>query len=323
MVPPSSPSGLTAAVCLQSMGTKTIKRRHPAYRDDIADLTTRRPVPGPDVEQIDPFLFLNHHGPQVYAPRNRGLPFGPHPHRGFETVTFILTGELAHRDSAGHESIIKEGGIQWMTAGSGLVHAEISPEDFMQRGRTARDTAALGQPAAEPEDDSAAVHRAATRRDSGIAHARRQRHREPHLRRLERPRRRDAAVARHLHVDGRAYGVRARFRFRRGWPQRFPLRRSRHGEDRGEQAPQYHLIELSDDGDSVEIERGNRCRAVVRSCRADRRARRGLRTVRHEHARRDFSSDPRLPGRQVQRGADVKARFALSWPARSAARRCL
>jgi redox-sensitive bicupin YhaK (pirin superfamily) len=62
------------------------------------------------------------------------LPFGPHPHRGFETVTFILTGELAHRDSAGHESIIKEGGIQWMTAGSGLVHAEVSPEEFMRKG---------------------------------------------------------------------------------------------------------------------------------------------------------------------------------------------
>jgi len=116
------------------MISKTIKRAHPAMRDDIADLTTRRPVPGRDVEQIDPFLFLNHHGPQVYAPRNRGLPFGPHPHRGFETVTFILTGELAHRDSAGHESIIKEGGIQWMTAGSGLVHAEISPHEFMQKG---------------------------------------------------------------------------------------------------------------------------------------------------------------------------------------------
>jgi redox-sensitive bicupin YhaK (pirin superfamily) len=116
------------------MTAKTLKRAHAAMRDDIADLTTRRPVPGRDVEQIDPFLFLNHHGPQVYAPHNRGLPFGPHPHRGFETVTFILTGELAHRDSAGHESIIKEGGIQWMTAGSGLVHAEISPQEFMRKG---------------------------------------------------------------------------------------------------------------------------------------------------------------------------------------------
>lgn len=116
------------------MPSRTIKHQHPAYRDDIADLSTIRPLPGPGVEQIDPFLFLNHHGPQVYPSRNRGLPFGPHPHRGFETVTFILEGELAHLDSGGGESIIRAGGIQWMTAGRGLVHAEISPEDFKQKG---------------------------------------------------------------------------------------------------------------------------------------------------------------------------------------------
>ena len=69
---------------------------HPAGRDDIIDLVTRRPLPGPGIDMLDPFLFLNHHGPQVYPPRNRGLPFGPHPHRGFETVTFILEGELSH-----------------------------------------------------------------------------------------------------------------------------------------------------------------------------------------------------------------------------------
>jgi quercetin 2,3-dioxygenase len=116
------------------MAARSIKRQHPAYRDDIADLSTIRPLPGPGVEQIDPFIFLNHHGPQVYPARNRGLPFGPHPHRGFETVTFILEGELAHLDSGGGESIIREGGIQWMTAGRGLVHAEISPESFKQQG---------------------------------------------------------------------------------------------------------------------------------------------------------------------------------------------
>jgi hypothetical protein len=80
------------------------------------------------------FLFLNHHGPQIYPPHSHGLPFGPHPHRGFETVTFILEGELAHRDSGGHESIIGPGGVQWMTAGSGLIHEEVSPEDFKRRG---------------------------------------------------------------------------------------------------------------------------------------------------------------------------------------------
>jgi len=106
------------------MTDKTIRRLHPALRDDIGDLLTQRPVPSHQLEQIDPFLFLNHHGPQVYGPHNRGLPFGPHPHRGFETVTFIVDGMLAHRDSAGHESVIHAGGIQWMTAGSGIVHAE-------------------------------------------------------------------------------------------------------------------------------------------------------------------------------------------------------
>ena len=113
---------------------RTVSQIHPAYRDDIADLVTRRPVPGPGLDQVDPFLFLNHHGPQVYPPNNNGLPFGPHPHRGFETVTFVLEGELAHYDSGGHESVIGAGGVQWMTAGAGLVHAEVSPPEFKRDG---------------------------------------------------------------------------------------------------------------------------------------------------------------------------------------------
>lgn len=113
---------------------RTVSQVHPAYRDDIADLVTRRPVPGPGLDQVDPFLFLNHHGPQVYPPNNNGLPFGPHPHRGFETVTFVLEGELAHYDSGGHESVIGAGGVQWMTAGAGLVHAEVSPPEFKRDG---------------------------------------------------------------------------------------------------------------------------------------------------------------------------------------------
>jgi hypothetical protein len=116
------------------MSARAILRLHAAHRDDIGDLVTRRPLPGPGVEQVDPYLFLNHHGPQVYPPGNRGLPFGPHPHRGFETVTFIVAGELAHRDSGGHESVIRAGGVQWMTAGSGLVHAEVSPREFLEAG---------------------------------------------------------------------------------------------------------------------------------------------------------------------------------------------
>jgi redox-sensitive bicupin YhaK (pirin superfamily) len=116
------------------MNQRPIVAIHPAVRDDIADLTTFRALPTHHVEMVDPFLFLNHHGPQVYPPHNRGLPFGPHPHRGFETVTFILDGDIAHRDSGGHESIIESGGMQWMTAGSGLVHSETSSAAFKARG---------------------------------------------------------------------------------------------------------------------------------------------------------------------------------------------
>ena len=116
------------------MTTRSLASLHRAVRDDIDTLVTRRPVPGAGLEQVDPFLFLNHHGPQTYPPGNRGLPFGPHPHRGFETVTFILEGSLAHHDTGGGESIVEEGGVQWMTAGRGLTHAELSPDAFKRSG---------------------------------------------------------------------------------------------------------------------------------------------------------------------------------------------
>lgn len=113
---------------------RKIKQLHQAVFDPIADLDTYRAMPTRSIRHLDPFLFLNHHGPQQYGPNNNGLPFGPHPHRGFETLTFILQGDITHRDSSTGESVIKAGGIQWMTAGSGLVHAEISSEEFKQKG---------------------------------------------------------------------------------------------------------------------------------------------------------------------------------------------
>ncbi|AHM62288.1 Pirin-like protein [Flammeovirgaceae bacterium 311] len=113
---------------------RTIKKQHKAVGAPIADLTTYRALPTNSIDQIDPFLFLNHHGPQVYKSNNRGLPFGPHPHRGFETVTFILAGDIMHRDSGGFESTIEAGGVQWMTAGSGLIHAEVSSDNFKKKG---------------------------------------------------------------------------------------------------------------------------------------------------------------------------------------------
>ncbi|HLG03728.1 MAG TPA: pirin family protein [Bacteroidia bacterium] len=113
---------------------RTIKKIHNAVFRPVGDLITWSPLPTPTLAHIDPFLFLNHHGPQHYERNNDGLPFGPHPHRGMETVTFILEGDILHKDSGGHESVIKAGGVQWMTAGKGLIHAEVSTEDFMKNG---------------------------------------------------------------------------------------------------------------------------------------------------------------------------------------------
>lgn len=116
------------------MSTRIVETVVSAVREDVGDLHTHQAIAPALRERMDPFLLLAHHGPQVYPPGNRGLPFGPHPHRGFETVTFIRDGLLAHHDSAGHESVIGPGGVQWMTAGSGLIHAEVSPAAFRREG---------------------------------------------------------------------------------------------------------------------------------------------------------------------------------------------
>ncbi len=113
---------------------RTIKKIHKPVNDPIADLVTYRVMPTRSVSYIDPFLFLNHHGPQVYPRQNQGLPFGPHPHRGIETVTFIFEGDIAHFDSSGEKSVITAGGVQWMTAGRGLIHSEVSSDEFKKEG---------------------------------------------------------------------------------------------------------------------------------------------------------------------------------------------
>jgi redox-sensitive bicupin YhaK (pirin superfamily) len=113
---------------------RTVSKIYPAESSPIGNLITHRALPTRSIDYVDPFLFLNHHGPQIYPKNNTGLPFGPHPHRGMETVTFILDGDISHKDSGGHESIIHAGGVQWMTAGSGLIHAEVSSDDFKKNG---------------------------------------------------------------------------------------------------------------------------------------------------------------------------------------------
>ena len=93
----------------------------------------RRPFPKASFSDFDPFLLLDEMGPMDVAPGEaKGAP--DHPHRGFETVTYLLSGEMEHKDSRGHTGQLMSGDVQWMTAGSGVVHAEMPSAEFMRTG---------------------------------------------------------------------------------------------------------------------------------------------------------------------------------------------
>ncbi|MEQ9547667.1 MAG: pirin family protein [Marinobacter sp.] len=83
---------------------------------------------------ISPFLLLDYAGPAQFQPGSHRRGVGQHPHRGFETVTLVLQGELEHRDSTGSGGLIGEGDVQWMTAGAGIVHEEFHSGEFTERG---------------------------------------------------------------------------------------------------------------------------------------------------------------------------------------------
>jgi hypothetical protein len=85
-------------------------------------------------ERISPFLLLDYAGPAEFAPSDEPRGVGEHPHRGFETVTIVYQGELEHRDSAGNHCKIGPGDVQWMTAGSGVVHEEWHEQAFTKPG---------------------------------------------------------------------------------------------------------------------------------------------------------------------------------------------
>jgi len=93
----------------------------------------RRAFAGVDLALLDPFIHMDQMGEVEYAP---GEPKGTswHPHRGFETVTYMIDGVLQHQDSTGGGGVITDGDTQWMTAGSGLLHIEAPPEEIVVRG---------------------------------------------------------------------------------------------------------------------------------------------------------------------------------------------
>lgn len=92
-----------------------------------------RPFPTPRLDHLDPFLLLDRLGPASHGPGEaKGAP--DHPHRGFETVTYVLDGAMEHKDSQGNHGRIDAGDVQWMTAGSGVIHSELPAEEIRRNG---------------------------------------------------------------------------------------------------------------------------------------------------------------------------------------------
>jgi redox-sensitive bicupin YhaK (pirin superfamily) len=97
----------------------------------------RNLFPSNDLDRaVDPFLMLDYAGPEYFPPTDQPRGVGEHPHRGFETVTIVYEGVLAHRDSAGNAGVIGPGDVQWMTAASGVVHEEMHEREFARKGGT-------------------------------------------------------------------------------------------------------------------------------------------------------------------------------------------
>lgn len=123
-------------VTLQIMKLNTIKRAGRSHFVNMGPIRLRQPFPTQHIEMIDPFILLHHYGPYEISETNNPFDLGPHPHRGFEPVTFLIQGEQLHRDSLGHESVVKAGDVQWTTAGRGIIHAEGPTKDLIKKGGT-------------------------------------------------------------------------------------------------------------------------------------------------------------------------------------------
>ncbi len=121
-----------------SVGTdkKVVEVHRYGSRHWVGDgFPVRNLIPGHSVgEQLSPFLLLDYAGPENFSPTDQPRGVGEHPHRGFETVTIIYDGVVAHRDSTGSGGVIGPGDVQWMTAASGIVHEEMHEKEWARTG---------------------------------------------------------------------------------------------------------------------------------------------------------------------------------------------
>ena len=117
-------------VSLQRQVKQVVTAHH---QQEGGGFIVRRPLPTHDLQLLDPFLLIDELGPITYAPGEAiGAP--DHPHRGFETVAYLLQGEGVHKDSGGHQGTLRPGDVQWMTAGSGVVHSEMPSAKLLETG---------------------------------------------------------------------------------------------------------------------------------------------------------------------------------------------
>jgi redox-sensitive bicupin YhaK (pirin superfamily) len=105
----------------------------PSVRDLGGGVNVRRALPSAQRQMVGPFIFLDHFGPTVFR-SGAGPNVRPHPHIGLSTLTYLLEGEMVHRDSLGSVKAIRAGDVNWMTAGSGIVHSERSPANIQAQG---------------------------------------------------------------------------------------------------------------------------------------------------------------------------------------------
>ena len=120
----------TCQTCPSTPGIETIIKARPR---NIDGFTVARVLPAPNRRHVGPFLFFDHIGP-VDIPPGKALDVRPHPHINLATVTYLLEGEIEHRDSLGTAETIRPGAINWMTAGRGIVHSERTPQALRQAG---------------------------------------------------------------------------------------------------------------------------------------------------------------------------------------------
>lgn len=121
----------------QTIGTKELVGVYQAGSHHMVGdgFPVRNMIPGAGIdEQLSPFLMLDYLGPDQVPPSARQRGVGEHPHRGFETVTIMYHGKVAHRDSTGSGGVIGPGDVQWMTAASGVVHEELHEKEFARQG---------------------------------------------------------------------------------------------------------------------------------------------------------------------------------------------